>query len=81
MTYCVVNVWDGIRLQLNQRREEVMNLQTLYRTFSVLSGNPADLEAGFEPNLEAQFGTLDEAEEFARVWNEQYDDTNFWVKY
>lgn len=50
-------------------------------TYKVFTGNPADIEAGFEPHLEAAFRTLKEAEEYAQLWRNLYPDGNpdFWV--
>lgn len=42
--------------------------------FRVLSGRPADLEAGFEPFLEATFATEAEAVTFIDGWNALYAD-------
>lgn len=48
--------------------------------FSVFSGRPADLEAGYAPFLEAKFATRCQAEEFAAGWNNLSDNVEFWVE-
>lgn len=48
--------------------------------FSVFSGRPADLEAGFAPFLEAKFATRSQADEFAAGWNALSDNVIFWVE-
>ena len=59
----------------------ILNHHSLQMTYKVFTGNPADIEAGFEPHLEAIFRTLKEAEEYAQLWRNLYPDgrPDFWV--
>ena len=48
----------------------------------VYSGKPPELEAGFEPNLEAVFKDKIQAEEYVRTWMNFYPkmDVIFWTE-
>jgi hypothetical protein len=50
------------------------------RSVKVFSGRDADLEAGFEPNLEAVFATVEEANTYVATWSALYDQVDFWVE-
>ena len=49
--------------------------------YKVFTGHPADIEAGFEPHLEAEFKSLKEAEAYAQTWRDLYPSgtPDFWV--
>jgi len=48
----------------------------------VYSGKPPELEAGFQPHLEAVFKNEKEAEEYVRTWMDFYPkmDVIFWTE-
>lgn len=48
----------------------------------VYSGKPPELEAGFQPNLEAVFKDKIQAEEYVRTWMNFYPkmDVIFWTE-
>ena len=48
----------------------------------VYSGKPPDLEAGFEPHLEAVFKTKVEGQVYVKTWTEFYPngDVVFWME-
>lgn len=49
--------------------------------YKVFTGHPPDLEAGFEPHLEAVFRSLKEAEAYVQTWKNLYPSgtPEFWV--
>ena len=50
--------------------------------FKVYSGDPAVLEAGFAPHLEAEFKTKKQADDYVATWVALYPSgtPHFWVE-
>ena len=49
--------------------------------YKVFTAHPGDLEAGFEPHLEAVFRDKKEAEAYVKTWRDLYPDgsPDFWI--